>query len=127
VFLIFGFYYLIKKRKLPSATCLFFFLFGIIDPLAVYPSAVIGLVIGALFGLGVKKIKTMAYFGMIGFSLASLSFNYGYLIAYVSAVGFILSVGFGCAILGAFLVAGLFYNFKDGKFHPDIDGHGTSR
>ena len=85
------------------------------------------LVIGALFGLGVKKIKTIAYFGMIGFSLASLSFNYGYLIAYVSAVGFILSVGFGCAILGAFLVAGLFYNFKDGKFHPDIDGHGTSR
>ena len=124
LFLILGFYFL-KNNRILSATFFYLSFFVILDwvliiigihtrgsiTLVILFYALIGLIIGALYGFGVEKTRTMAYFCMTGYSLGAvlifiaLQLNLSDYSISISLINFLVG-----AITGIFLVAGLFYS-----------------
>ncbi|OPX62878.1 MULTISPECIES: hypothetical protein [unclassified Methanoregula] len=74
----------------------------------------IGLLIGAIMGYGIKKIETMALFGMIGLTLGSYWMSvYSDPYAYMTSANDILMYSRMAATMGVFMVAGLFWPEKE--------------
>jgi len=74
----------------------------------------VGVLIGAIFGYGIKKTETMALFGMMGLTIGSFwmsIFSDPY--AYMTNVNDILIYTHVAATMGIFMVAGLFYPEKE--------------
>jgi len=124
VFLILGLYFLTNNRIL-SVTSFYLSFFVIVDwvlviigiytrgsiSLVILFFALIGLIIGALYGFGVEKTRTMAYFCMTGYSLGAvlifiaLQLNLSAYSFSITLINFLVG-----AITGIFLVTGLFYS-----------------
>jgi len=126
-----GFYYLIKGKRANCAIFLFFFLIGTLDWICImipemrlplshlmplhsfYLFSIVGIILGGFYGIGIKKTKEMAYFGMVGFFLGSFWLTIFYnLVAYNSIIGFMITYFLVCATGGAFLGLGIYHVAK---------------
>lgn len=135
IFLYFGFLFFKEGKKVHTTAFFILFISGVIDWVLMIITfsmqdnyqkfqiifhaplfgnalffAIIGLIIGTMFGYGVKKIETMALFGVIGFTLGSFWMSiFANSNLYMTSANEILIYTFMAATVGAALVTGLFW------------------
>lgn len=130
LFLILIYYFHNKNEKMISIVFLLLFIYVAFDWLLIilnkttsthfsafslhaFVYAIIGMIIGGIFGLIIGKPKIMAIFGVVGFSLGSYWIGILYHLfenTNEAVYGFEITYILVSIIAGAFLVAGLFYS-----------------
>lgn len=124
IFIILGFYFF-KFDKILSSICFYLCFFVALDwfliiigirplgsmTLVIFFYVLIGVIIGALYGFGIEKTRTMVYFCMFGYSLGAvlifiaLQLNLSNFPINIALINFLVG-----ANTGIFLIAGLFYS-----------------